>query len=132
MEGITSNDNTTTIKKEGEDHKDAEVIQSSSSVVHDDAQKDEKEEKKKEEKAEIDTLDLVFAVDCTGSMGSYIMAAQENIRNIIDGVVREEQVNVRFGLVCYRDHPVSTLYLPHLSIYLPTYSSLLLPTYIHT
>mmetsp|Transcript_76548 Transcript_76548/g.219617 ORF Transcript_76548/g.219617 Transcript_76548/m.219617 type:complete len:477 (-) Transcript_76548:974-2404(-) len=52
-----------------------------------------------------DELDLVFIVDCTGSMGSYIHAAQTNIRRIMEKIVAFEKTNARFGLVAYRDHP---------------------------
>lgn len=63
-------------------------------------------------------LDLVFIVDCTGrcylptnvplkcnSMGSYIAEAQKNIKMIVDKIIASEKANVRFALVCYRDHP---------------------------
>lgn len=50
-------------------------------------------------------LDLVFAVDCTGSMASYIAEAQKSIKDIIQEIVTCEKVDVRFALVCYRDHP---------------------------
>lgn len=53
----------------------------------------------------VEALDLCFAVDCTGSMASYIAAAQRNIIAIVEGIARTERVGVRFGLVCYRDHP---------------------------
>lgn len=50
-------------------------------------------------------LDLVFCMDCTGSMGSYIAAAQRTILDIIEKLVAFEKTDVRFGLVAYRDHP---------------------------
>lgn len=50
-------------------------------------------------------LDLVFVMDCTGSMGSYIQQAKQTIRNIVGKLVSHEQVGLRFGLVAYRDHP---------------------------
>merc|ERR1712159_388096 len=50
-------------------------------------------------------LDLVFMCDCTGSMGSYIFQAQENIRSIVARVKDEHAAHVRFALVSYRDHP---------------------------
>jgi hypothetical protein len=50
-------------------------------------------------------LDLVFMCDCTGSMGEYIFAAQQNIRSIVERVTRSEKADVRFALVSYRDHP---------------------------
>eukprot|EP00002_Diphylleia_rotans_P012246 TRINITY_DN239_c0_g1_i1.p1 TRINITY_DN239_c0_g1~~TRINITY_DN239_c0_g1_i1.p1 ORF type:complete len:510 (+),score=117.81 TRINITY_DN239_c0_g1_i1:199-1728(+) len=50
-------------------------------------------------------LDIVFCCDCTGSMGSYIRSAQENIIKISEEILATEQRDLRFGLVCYRDHP---------------------------
>jgi len=50
-------------------------------------------------------LDLVFVCDATGSMGSYIFAAQQNICSIVDRVHAEHEADVRFALVSYRDHP---------------------------
>jgi len=50
-------------------------------------------------------LDLVFCVDCTASMGSYIRAAQDNIRSIVQSIVAAEKADVRFALVSYRDRP---------------------------
>jgi len=49
-------------------------------------------------------LDLVFCVDCTGSMSSYIKAAQDNIIKIVEEITRSEKRDVRFALVSYRDH----------------------------
>ncbi|KAJ3130464.1 hypothetical protein HK098_000029 [Nowakowskiella sp. JEL0407] len=50
-------------------------------------------------------LDLVFALDCTGSMGSYIQSAFTSIESIVNQIVTSEKTNLRFGLVAYRDHP---------------------------
>jgi len=50
-------------------------------------------------------LDLVFISDCTASMGSYIDSAKQSIQDIVRQIVASEKVNVRFGLVEYRDHP---------------------------
>jgi Mg-chelatase subunit ChlD len=50
-------------------------------------------------------VDLVFAIDCTGSMGPYIKEARENIKHISDEIVRAEKVNLHLALVEYRDHP---------------------------
>jgi len=51
------------------------------------------------------TLDLTFIMDCTGSMGSYIDAAKSNITAIVKRLSEQENADVRFGLVAYRDHP---------------------------
>jgi len=55
--------------------------------------------------AESSVLDLVFAMDCTGSMGSYIHTAQQSVREMIQSIVEAEKADVRFALVSYRDHP---------------------------
>ncbi|CAK8992160.1 unnamed protein product [Durusdinium trenchii] len=49
-------------------------------------------------------LDLCFICDCTGSMGQYIKAAQENIQSIVTKISGHGE-KVRFGLISYRDHP---------------------------
>jgi len=49
-------------------------------------------------------LDLCFICDCTGSMGQYIKAAQDNIQSIV-GKIGSHGAKVRFGLISYRDHP---------------------------
>ena len=50
-------------------------------------------------------LDLVFTMDCTGSMGKYIRAAKSNIEAIAAKLVNSEGYDLRFALVAYRDHP---------------------------
>jgi len=50
-------------------------------------------------------LDMVFISDCTSSMSSYIQSAKDSIVDIVNQIVASEKVNVRFGLVEYRDHP---------------------------
>merc|ERR1719463_659178 len=50
-------------------------------------------------------LDLCFLCDATGSMGSYIRAAQQHICDIVSKVAVSECADVRFALVSYRDHP---------------------------
>jgi len=50
-------------------------------------------------------LDLCFVMDVTGSMGSYITAAKQNIEAISDRLAAAEGYDVRFGLIAYRDHP---------------------------
>jgi len=49
-------------------------------------------------------LDLVFAIDCTGSMSSWIHIAKKEVKNIIRTICRKTSKKVRFGLVAYRDH----------------------------
>lgn len=50
-------------------------------------------------------LDLVFVMDATGSMGSYIQSAKQNIEAIVTRLCSAEGYDLRFGLVAYRDHP---------------------------
>lgn len=50
-------------------------------------------------------LDLVFVMDCTGSMGSYIASATNNIRSIVEEIVISEKSDIRLALIEYRDHP---------------------------
>ena len=40
-------------------------------------------------------LDLVFLMDCTGSMGSYIKAGKDNIQTIVDKLSKQENCDVR-------------------------------------
>jgi len=50
-------------------------------------------------------LDLVFVVDNTGSMGSYIEVTKRKILEIIRTIKKEELCHrLRVGLVSYRDH----------------------------
>ena len=51
------------------------------------------------------SLDLAFAMDCTGSMGSYIESAKTNIIQIVDKIVSSEKGDVQLAFVGYRDHP---------------------------
>lgn len=44
-------------------------------------------------------------MDCTGSMGSYIESARENIRSIVEEIVTSEKSDIQLALVEYRDHP---------------------------
>ncbi|CAM4935893.1 unnamed protein product [Rotaria socialis] len=56
-------------------------------------------------KHESSILDLVFVMDCTGSMSSYIESATSNIRSIVEEIVVSEKSDIRLALVEYRDHP---------------------------
>jgi Mg-chelatase subunit ChlD len=49
-------------------------------------------------------LDLVFLCDCTGSMGSYIAAAQQSITDIITKITDSNKVDVQFAVIGYEDH----------------------------
>ena len=60
------------------------------------ADKTEAEEEEEGEKSEV-ALDLVFVVDCTGSMSGVIKTVQDNIRNIVLNIILSEKVkNFRF------------------------------------
>ena len=50
-------------------------------------------------------LDLIFTMDVTGSMGSYIAAAKQGIQRITERLAQAEGYDLRYGLVAYRDHP---------------------------
>eukprot|EP01084_Bolivina_argentea_P003116 5818_1 len=50
-------------------------------------------------------LDLVFCMDCTGSMGEYIEKGKECIQSIVEEIEKNENVDVKFGYIAYRDHP---------------------------
>ncbi|CAF4384967.1 unnamed protein product [Rotaria socialis] len=50
-------------------------------------------------------LDLAFIIDATGSMGSYIKSAQENMRNIVQDIIISEKCLLNVALILYRDHP---------------------------
>ena len=54
---------------------------------------------------QINELDLAFVVDTTGSMGGLISAAQRQMIQMIDAVRRVAEVDLRLGVVEYRDHP---------------------------
>ncbi|XP_063409728.1 uncharacterized protein LOC134692958 [Mytilus trossulus] len=49
-------------------------------------------------------LDMAFIMDTTGSMGSYIDSAKQNIRGIVDKIVATSGSDVRLALIEYRDH----------------------------
>ena len=50
-------------------------------------------------------LDLAFIMDTTGSMGSYIESARNNIRNLVDEIAVNSNTDLRVALIEYRDHP---------------------------
>lgn len=50
------------------------------------------------------TLEMVFVLDTTGSMGGLLSGAKQKIWSIVNGVMSEkERPNVKIGLVAYRD-----------------------------
>lgn len=54
---------------------------------------------------EINQVDLAFCVDTTGSMGSFILAAQKQLIETIKALSSAAGINLQVGLVEYRDHP---------------------------
>ena len=50
-------------------------------------------------------LDLAFVMDTTSSMSSFIQAAKNSVRKIVEEIVATENSDVRLALVEYRDHP---------------------------
>lgn len=52
------------------------------------------------------STDLLFLMDTTGSMGSYIEAAKTQVRNIMDDITEAffEDATVRVAVVGYKDH----------------------------
>ncbi|KAI1742267.1 elongation factor-2 kinase EFK-1B isoform [Xylaria scruposa] len=52
------------------------------------------------------SVDLLFLIDCTGSMGMYIAAVKEQVMDIVDDAKRAflNQTCVRVAVVAYRDH----------------------------
>ncbi|UJR24167.1 hypothetical protein I4U23_027133 [Adineta vaga] len=56
-------------------------------------------------KHESSILDLVFVMDCTSSMTTYISSALNNIHAIVEEIVVSEKSDIRLALVEYRDHP---------------------------
>lgn len=51
------------------------------------------------------TLDMMFIIDCTGSMGSWIEACKKEIKSIIDCVRNQHfNIQIRVSIVAYRDH----------------------------
>ena len=55
--------------------------------------------------APINHFDFAFIVDTTGSMGGLIKAAQKQMVEMIDTLSKESEIDTRFGVVEYRDHP---------------------------
>jgi hypothetical protein len=55
--------------------------------------------------SEINSLDLAFVVDTTGSMGNLIAAAQRQMIAMLQAASTAADVDLRLGVVEYRDHP---------------------------
>jgi von Willebrand factor type A domain len=53
----------------------------------------------------INQVDLCFVVDTTGSMGSFIHTAQQQLLDTIRLLSADSDIDLQVGLVEYRDHP---------------------------
>ena len=53
----------------------------------------------------INEFDLAFIIDTTGSMGSFIDHACREMRTTLDALAKVSGVNMKVGIVEYRDHP---------------------------
>jgi len=53
----------------------------------------------------LNEVDLAFVVDTTGSMGSFIKQAQNHMTGLLNILSKAAKVNLRSGIVEYRDHP---------------------------
>jgi hypothetical protein len=55
------------------------------------------------------TCAVVFILDCTGSMGSYIASATANIELIVENILHSGKLStaesLQIGLIAYRDYP---------------------------
>ena len=61
-------------------------------------------QKNSEDEGELE-LDVCFICDCTGSMGSYIEAAQGSMQHIAKTLSERHRASLRLCVVSYRDHP---------------------------
>lgn len=50
-------------------------------------------------------VDLCFVIDTTGSMGSFIQAAKQQLLDTIQLLSADSDIDLQVGLVEYRDHP---------------------------
>jgi hypothetical protein len=55
--------------------------------------------------SDLNSLDLAFIVDTTGSMGSFLQAAQRQMIAMMEAVATAADVALRLAVVEYRDHP---------------------------
>jgi von Willebrand factor type A domain len=53
----------------------------------------------------MNTVDLLFVLDVTGSMGSLIYQAKEKMQSILESLTKDFQIDLKVGLSLYRDHP---------------------------
>src|SRR5947199_9913172 len=53
----------------------------------------------------LNRVDLCFAIDTTGSMGTFIASAQQHLLAAINVLATNHEIDLQIGLVEYRDHP---------------------------
>ena len=53
----------------------------------------------------MNTVDLLFIVDVTSSMGSFINDAKQRMKSILENLKSEFKIDLQVGLSLYRDHP---------------------------
>ncbi|CAK76422.1 unnamed protein product (macronuclear) [Paramecium tetraurelia] len=61
-----------------------------------------------ESKAIAGIVDVVFCVDTTQSMSQFLYQTKNTVKEIIKNIkvkAQNEDISVKFGFVCYRDHP---------------------------
>ena len=56
-------------------------------------------------KSALNQIDLCFVVDTTGSMNPFLSAARMALVNTLTALSRQSDLNLRVGVVEYRDHP---------------------------
>ena len=66
---------------------------------------DEAEKNEMPTQLQLSELDLVFVMDYTASMGSYINSACSNIQRIFEEIVSKEKADIRLALIKYCVHP---------------------------
>lgn len=54
---------------------------------------------------QLNYVDLCFAIDTTGSMGSFIQAAKQQLLDVLSLLSADNNIDLQIGLVEYRDHP---------------------------
>jgi hypothetical protein len=74
-----------------------------SSATPENAPEADEQVQQKVKKGDSSELDLVFAMDCTSSMGSYIESAKKTIIKMVEKITASEKADVRFSYIAYRD-----------------------------
>lgn len=64
-----------------------------------------KKKKNKKLLEQLGALDVVFIIDATGSMSPYIQEAKNHAALIIEQIQAKFDLDIKIGLILYRDHP---------------------------